>query len=189
MAKFLHRAHQGSSSSLIPLAGSSNLVTHENAPPLAPIMLKYDYHSLINGPDSAHPVVLGEALQIIMNSFDIMKSLSPETKFEVTPAKGYAYRIYTTETWTIQKKAKILSGKLLQLDSGGGFKPVLSFEKGKMQDRIRRSGNGSRVYQGPEACGAIGKLEEVLGRLAHQGVRRWGALVLFEGAQGLTRIA
>ncbi|KAJ3914968.1 hypothetical protein F5877DRAFT_82267 [Lentinula edodes] len=45
------------------------------------------------------------------------------------------------------------------------------------------------VVRGPRACGAIGELEEVLGRLAHQGVRCWGALVWFEGAWRLTQIA
>ncbi|KAJ3804315.1 hypothetical protein F5876DRAFT_70736 [Lentinula aff. lateritia] len=43
--------------------------------------------------------------------------------------------------------------------------------------------------QGPWACGALGKLEEVWGRLAHQNNICWGALVLVEGAQRLTRIA
>ncbi|KAJ3806986.1 hypothetical protein F5876DRAFT_68481 [Lentinula aff. lateritia] len=36
---------------------------------------------------------------------------------------------------------------------------------------------------------AMGELKEVLGRLALQSVRRWGALVLFEGARRLTRVA
>ncbi|KAH7874300.1 uncharacterized protein C8R40DRAFT_1265677 [Lentinula edodes] len=44
-------------------------------------------------------------------------------------------------------------------------------------------------HRGPEAYEVARELWEVWGRVAHQAGRRWGALVMFEGARGLTRKA
>ncbi|KAJ3898309.1 hypothetical protein F5879DRAFT_994937 [Lentinula edodes] len=77
--------------STVPIgAGSGNTTTHGNGHPSQVLLLEYDYEPVINGPDAANPNILGEALQIIVDSLGITESHPPELKFAVAPGRGYA---------------------------------------------------------------------------------------------------
>ncbi|KAJ3932739.1 MAG: hypothetical protein NXY57DRAFT_1001587 [Lentinula lateritia] len=77
--------------SAVPIgAGSGNTTTHGNGHPSQVLLLKYDYEPVINGPDAADPNILGEALQIIVDSLGITETHPPELKFALAPGRGYA---------------------------------------------------------------------------------------------------
>ncbi|KAJ3847642.1 hypothetical protein EV368DRAFT_68940 [Lentinula lateritia] len=70
--------------------GSSNTTTRGNEHLSRVLLLKYDYEPVISGPNAANPNILGEALQIIVDSLGITESHPPKLKFAVAPGRGYA---------------------------------------------------------------------------------------------------